>query len=272
MVCHANVSTLCNGHVAGLLMSTPVTHSSFLPQFLTAFALIVISALAVAQDAPATAPPQATSTAERTLPPTHRDFRMPLYPQREREAKTTDYVDISMLVSAEGRLLDIKSMISEPKNAVFEEVTKNAVAKWLFMPGLKRCVPVQAEVTYRVSFEIADGSDHVRAVPLLSQSQMADSRRQMRAPNENELRRTLRYPSVARRDGVQGIVHLMLSVNPVNGAVDRVDVASVSTTKEGFDRDFSHAAIKAARKFKFTPMPELTPPHKICVPFVFGSG
>ena len=199
---------------------------------------------------------------------------MPLYPQREREAKTTGTVDIAMLVSTEGRLLDIKSMISEPKNAVFEEVTKNAVAKWLFMPGLKRCVPVQAEVTYRVSFEIADGSDHVRAVPLLSQSQLeiSNPRRQMRAPNENELRRTLRYPSVARRDGVQGIVHLMLSVNPANGAVDRVDVASVSATKEGFDRDFSHAAIKAARKFKFTPMPELMAPHKICVPFVFGSG
>ena len=251
---------------------TPVTQSSFIPPLLSAFALLVISTFAVSQDAPGTAPPQATPIADRISPPRHRSFRMPLYPASEREARTTGSVDISMLVSPEGRLVDIKSITSEPKNAVFEEVTKNAVAKWLFAPGLTRCVPVLADVTYRVSFEIAGGSDHVRAVPLLSQSQLAmsDARHQMSAPNENELRRSVRYPSDARRAGAQGSVYLMLSVNPVNGVIDRVDIASVNTTKEGFERDFSDSAIKTVRKFKFTPMPELKAPHKICVPFVFG--
>ena len=79
-----------------------VTQSSFLPPLLSAFALFVISPFAVSQDAHATALPQATPTADRISPPRHRNFRMPLYPASEREARTTGSVDISMLVSAEG--------------------------------------------------------------------------------------------------------------------------------------------------------------------------
>lgn len=179
--------------------------------------MITLCAPALSQDAPATAPVQRTPAEDRIAPPKPRDFRMPLYPAGEREAKNTGYVDVAVLVSAEGRLQEIKSVTSEPRNAAFEEVTKDAIAKWRFQPGHKRCVPVQADVSYRVSFEMADGADHVRATPLLSQLQSADLRREMTAPNKNEMLRTLKYPQDARRAGAQGSVYLLLNVNPANG-------------------------------------------------------
>ena len=234
--------------------------------------LITLCAPAFSQDAPATVPVQPIPAADRIAPPKPRDFRMPLYPASEREAMNTGYVDIAVLVSAEGRLQEIKSVTSEPSNAAFEEVTKDAIAKWLFAPGLKRCVPAQADASYRVSFEMVDGADRVRARPLLSQWQIADSRREMTAPNKNEMLRTLRYPSDARRAGAQGSVYLLLNVNPANGIIDSIDVASATSDKPGFESNFSDAAIEVARKFVFTPMPELKAPHRICVPFVFALG
>ena len=236
--------------------------------------LITLCAPAFSQDAPATAPVQPIPAADRDRisPPKPRDFRMPLYPVSEREARNTGYVDVAVLVSAEGRLQEIKSVTSEPRNAAFEEVTKEAIAKWRFTPGLKRCVPVQADASYRVSFEMADGTDHVRARPLLSQLQIADLRREMTAPNKNEMLRTLKYPQDARRAGAQGSVYLLLKVNPVSGIIDSVDVASATSSKPGFETNFSDAAIEVARKFVFTPMPELKASHRICVPFVFALG
>ena len=97
-------------------------------------------------------------------------------PVSEREAKNTGYVDVAVLVSVEGQLQEIKSVTSEPRNAAFDEATKDAVAKWRFTPGLNRCVRPQAAASYRVSFEMADGVDRVRARPLLSPLPIADLR------------------------------------------------------------------------------------------------
>ena len=234
--------------------------------------LITFCAPALSQDAPATAPVQRIPAGDRIAPPKPRDFRMPLYPAIERDARNTGYVDVAVVVSAEGRLQEIKSITSEPRNAAFEEVTKEAAAKWRFVPGLKRCVPVQADMSYRITFEIADGADRVQAKQLLSQPQIADLRREMTAPNKNEMLRTLKYPQDARRAGAQGSVYLLLNVNPVSGAIDSVDVASATSDKTGFESSFSDAAIEVTRKFNFTPMPELKAPHRICVPFVFALG
>ena len=67
-------------------------------------------------------------------------------------------------------------------------------------------------------------------------------------------------------------MYLLLKVNPVSGAIDSVDVAIATSDKPGFEGNFSDAAIEVARKFLFTPMPELKAPHRICVPFVFSVG
>ena len=232
--------------------------------------LITLCAPALSQDAPANAPVQPIPAEDRISPPKPRDFRMPLYPASEREARNTGYVDVAVLVSAEGRLQEIKSVTSEPRNAAFEEATKDAVAKWRFSPGLKRCIPTQAAASYRVSFEMVDGADRVQARPLRSPLQIADSRGEMIAPNKNEMLRTLKYPHDARRAGAQGSVYLLLKVNPANGVIDSVDVASATSDKTGFESSFSDAAIAVARKIVFTPMPESKVPHRICVPFVFS--
>ena len=234
--------------------------------------MITLCTPALSQDAPTTAPVPPIPAEDRTSTPKPRDFRMPLYPVSEREAKNTGYVDVAVLVSAEGQLQEIKSVTSEPRNAAFEEVTKDAVAKWRFAPGLKRCVPAQASASYRVSFEMVDGADRVQARPLRSPLQIADSRGEMIAPNKNEMLRTLKYPHDARRAGAQGSVYLLLKVNPVSGIIDSVDVASATSDKPGFESNFSAAAIEVVRKFVFTPMPELKAPHRICVPFVFALG
>ena len=54
--------------------------------------------------------------------------------------------------------------------------------------------------------------------------------------------------------------------------IDSVDVASATSDKPGFENGFSDAATEVARKFIFTPMPELKAPRRICVPFVFALG
>jgi TonB family protein len=167
--------------------------------FLTSIALC---APALAQEPPPAPPAQGTPAVERLSPPTHRDFRMPLYPASEREAKHTGYVDVAMVVSAEGRLVEIKSTTSEPKNAVFEQVTQDAVAEWRFVPGMnQRCAPAQTEVTYRVIFENAYGSDHVRAVPLRSPPS-SSSASQTGAPRREIKPRT--KPKCAATSGILG--------------------------------------------------------------------
>ena len=232
--------------------------------------LIMLCAPALSQDAPATAPVKRTPAADRIAPPKPRDFHMPLYPASEREAKNTGYVDVAVHVSAEGHLREIKSVTSETRNAAFEEATKDAIAKWRFGPGLKRCVPVQADASYRVSFEMVDGADRVQARPLLSQPQSADLRREMTAPNRDAMLRRLKYPQRARLAGARGSVYLLLNVNPVSGTIDGIDVASATSDKPGFEIGSSDAAIEVARQFVFTPMPELKAPHRICVPFGFS--
>ena len=121
-------------------------------------------------------------------------------------------------------------------------------------------------------FEMVDGADRVRARSLPSQPQIADSRRDMTAPNKNEMLRTLKYPQDARRAGAKGSVYLLLKVNPASAVIDSVDVASATSDKTGFESNFSDAAVEVARKFNFTPMPELKVPHRICAPFVFALG
>ncbi len=232
--------------------------------------LIAFGIPALAQDTPDAATAQAARAEDRISPAKHRDFRLQLYPDSEREARKAGTVDVAMIVSADGRLVEIKSTTSEPKNAVLEQVTQEAVTKWLFAPGLKRCVPVQAEATYRVYFEFTHGSDHVRAVPLHTKSQIPNPDREMVAPNKNELLRTIKYPADARRAGAQGSVYLMLRVNPTNGVIDSIDVASADSTKAEFERSFIDTATEVARKFKFTPKPELKTMRGICVPFVFA--
>lgn len=235
--------------------------------------LIILCTPALSQDAPATAPVQHTPADDLVASPVARQFRMPHYPASEREAMNTGHVDITVLVSSEGYPQEVRSITSEPRNAAFEEVTKNAVAKWRFIPGDKRCLPVKADVSYRIFFEMVDGSERVRAKQQLSQQeQLADFRRKMAAPNKNEILRTLRYPRDARRAGVAGSVYLLLKVDPASGAIDSVDVASATSDRPGFESSFSDAAIEVARKFIFTPMPELKAPHRICVPFVFALG
>ena len=64
--------------------------------------LITLCAPALSQDAPATAPVQRTPAADRIAPPKPLDFRMPLYPASEREAKNTGYVDVAVVVSGDG--------------------------------------------------------------------------------------------------------------------------------------------------------------------------
>lgn len=237
---------------------------------ITTLTLLVLSAYALAQEAPTATPQQSLATENHIAPPKQRYFRMPHYPDNERIALRTGYVDVAMVVSAEGQMLEVKSVTSEPNNVAFEETTKAAVQTWLFVPGLKRCVPTQSEVTYRVSFNLTDGNDRVQAVPLLSKSQTLDSLREMIAPNKNEMLRKLKYPVAARLAGAQGSVYLMLKVNQANGNIESVDIASASSNKAGFERNFSDAAIEVVRRFVFTPMPELKDPGVICVPFVFA--
>ena len=79
--------------------------------------LITLCAPALSQDAPATAPARPMFAEDRLPSPKARDFRMPLYPGSEREARNTGYVDVALLVSAEGWPLEIRSVTSEPRNA-----------------------------------------------------------------------------------------------------------------------------------------------------------
>lgn len=173
-------------------------------------------------------------------------------PVSEREVKNTGYVDVAVLVSVEGQLQEITSVASEPRNAAFDEATKDADAKWRFTPGLNRCVQAQAAASYRVSFEMVNGVDRVRARPLLSPLPIADLRGEMIAPNKNEMLRTLKYPHDARRAGAHGSVYLLLNGNPVSGIIDSVDVASATSYKPGFESNFLDAAIEVVRKFIFT--------------------
>ena len=108
--------------------------------------LAIFSTLAFAQQPADDAPPvQRAPVPDRISPPKQREFSMPPFPAGELEARNTGYVDVTMRVSAAGYTQEIKSVTSEPRSTAFEEATKDAVAKWRFAPGLKRCVPIDAD-------------------------------------------------------------------------------------------------------------------------------
>ena len=206
---------------------------------------------------------------ELTIPPVHKKLAMPAFPQVERDAKHHGYVDIEMLISAEGRLLEIKSLKAEPANPAFEEAVRDAAPKWEFAPGARHCVPQTSLASYRIFFEDEAAKESVRALQILPKAQAEYLRTRMKPANEREAFGGLRYPLDARRANARGNVQLLLTVNPADGEVSNIAVAHAVSNKEGFEKKFAESAMAVARKLKFAAAPALNGPQSICMPFDF---
>jgi TonB family protein len=195
---------------------------------------------------------------------------MPRYPASEREAGNTGFVDVTMLVGADGAIQEIKSVTSEPRNIAFEELTKVTAAKWKFAPALKQCAPVPTDLTYRVLFQLPDGTENVRAVPRWSPAQTALPNSSMTPLNHEHSMVSLRYPADARRANAQGNVYLRLDVHSATGQIETIDIAGGSANKQEYWVKFVGAAIEVVRKFKYAPVAGTDELRSICVPIVFA--
>ena len=79
-------------------------------------------------------------------------------------------------------------------------------------------------------------------------------------PNSQEIRKDIKYPIKARREGIQGEVLIEFTVT-ANGGVSSVDVKSSSNPI------FNSVSISAVRQFRCTPQPR---DIRVQVPFVFS--
>lgn len=77
----------------------------------------------------------------------------PFYPLQARRASIEGWVEVSFLVSEQGRVSDIRIRDAEPPG-VFEESVRQTVSGWRFRPGTIMGEPVKARVITTIRFEL----------------------------------------------------------------------------------------------------------------------
>lgn len=153
----------------------------------------------------------------------------PTYPADALAKGVTAVVELSLKLTATGRLDSIVEIGSEPKLEVFESAVRDVLKHWTFEQSLDTsCRPVAAQGRLKVWFEIKAGqpSISVTHLPVTLPANVAD----LRTVNRAELMEVLAagYPRQARIDEAEAQVYAKLSVNPVTGETQAVDIVTMS--------------------------------------------
>jgi len=77
----------------------------------------------------------------------------PLYPYRARSRGIEGSVKVRFVVTASGKVKNIRILQSRPEG-IFEEPVKDAVSKWEFQPATRNGKPIAATVTTTVTFAL----------------------------------------------------------------------------------------------------------------------
>ncbi len=85
--------------------------------------------------------------------PVIRNQMAPVYPYHAKRERIEGVVSVRFLVTREGRVEDISIVKSIPKK-IFDEVTRQSVARWLFTPGIKDGEKVDTWVEIDIEFEL----------------------------------------------------------------------------------------------------------------------
>lgn len=77
----------------------------------------------------------------------------PYYPADARRTRRTGWVDLRVLVAADGSVSRASVIDAEPKN-LFDRAALSAVERWQYTPGTRAGVPAPSEVRQRITFNL----------------------------------------------------------------------------------------------------------------------
>ncbi len=84
---------------------------------------------------------------------TRTNYVVPEYPRTAQRRNLTGWVDLTFIVTPQGRVEDVGILDAEPGN-VFEEAAIQAIRQWRFEPPMENGVPVARRVAVRLSFDL----------------------------------------------------------------------------------------------------------------------
>lgn len=116
------------------------------------------SAAAIAADEPTTAPDSGASIPVETFtPPAARDLGEPRYPLLNQRLGREGWVKLTFMVSPTGEPYDI-AVVDAVGDERFETAAVEAAQNWVFEPATLGGQPIDAGMTYMVTFELTDNA------------------------------------------------------------------------------------------------------------------
>ncbi len=191
----------------------------------------------------------------------------PTYPEEALKNGVGGIVDIDLLINTVGRVKDIRTIVSIPNNPAFEQATRDVLRHWVFgVPLTNRCIRHDSFGDARLTFEVKNGEGVItlthREQPT---SKMFPTGKAPKMLTRDDVAAHAKkyYPTTARRVGLEALVDMLLTIDPVTGELIGTEVTNIETPNAG-KKMFSEAALASIRYAKFEPFEGRTTPWKKC--------
>ncbi len=180
----------------------------------------------------------------------------PSFPDAEREAGATGYVDVAIDVGNGGYLQGIRTISSQPSVPAFEQSVRDALAKWEFFVFIDRdCNPQAAASQFRFTFLNKDGEARVTMARVDEPAPPADNSSNGAAAlewvNRNDVISSIPHPPIARRERATAELILRFRVDTATGELKEGKVVAGSSNKPELLPNFIPGADRAARSAIF---------------------
>ena len=202
---------------------------------------------------------------------TPKEVLPPQYPKEALEKGVTAVVEATLNLKATGKLDSIISIQSAPAMEAFEKSVVDVLKHWTFAESFDPdCRPVPALSRVKVWFDLIEGKPsisvtHVQAAPVQGTAAVRELNRPEVMAALLEL-----FPGEARRQGKSANVYARLSVNPLSGQTEDVNIVTLvgepsifqretgaslraGNRSETFAAQFGGATFQALKKSRFDP-------------------
>ena len=116
--------------------------------------LAVLASAAAAADVILLAPMEIKASPDPVVPPTYRKTPLPPYPAAARAQRLEGLVVLSVLVGANGRVVDV-SVASSSGHTLLDQAAAGAVKTWTFAPAHRGTRAVESVVEVPVKFALS---------------------------------------------------------------------------------------------------------------------
>lgn len=196
----------------------------------------------------------------------------PDYPQGLLQKKIGGFVDVEVRISGHGEVTSARLVKQEPDGAGFWEATNEVIKKWLFYSKLSSaCVPEGTTANVRLWFEPRDDKGVISVSGDVTATKESFAKPlQRKWINQKEVARSIRYPLLARSEGIEATLHVVAKVDAA-GSVQTTEISHFFSGRLATNKmrsTFEKAVIENVQKAKFEPL-ENGKTTKVCIPYQF---